>query len=92
MTKCRRGIRAGARSLIAHGPGSSVWRPGDDPVQTEERYFQPSDLSNDNYRPNIAEGASSTRDPHFQPGTRPACSNHLCISGPCASSSVVTLT
>jgi hypothetical protein len=31
-------------------------------------------------------------DPHFQPGTRPACSTHLCISGPSASSSVFTLT
>jgi hypothetical protein len=31
-------------------------------------------------------------DPHFQPGTRPACSIHLCISGPCASSRVFTLT
>ena len=28
----------------------------------------------------------------FQPGTRPACSIHLCISGPCASSMVVSLT
>jgi hypothetical protein len=28
---------------------------------------------------------------HFQPGTRPACSIHLCISGPCASSRVVSL-
>jgi hypothetical protein len=31
-------------------------------------------------------------DSHFQPGTRPACSTHLCISGPCASSRVLTLT
>src|SRR6266540_3128966 len=31
-------------------------------------------------------------DPHFQPATRPACSIHLCISGPCASSRVFTLT
>ena len=31
-------------------------------------------------------------DPHFQPGTDPACSIHLCISGPCASSRVFTLT
>src|ERR687891_970405 len=31
-------------------------------------------------------------DPHFQPGTRPACSIHLCISGPFASSRVFTLT
>jgi hypothetical protein len=36
--------------------------------------------------------ASSGRDPHFQPRTRPACSIHLCISGPCASSRVFTLT
>lgn len=28
---------------------------------------------------------------HFQPFTRRACSIHLCISGPCASWSVVTL-
>jgi hypothetical protein len=31
-------------------------------------------------------------DLHFQPGTRPACSIHVCISGPCASSRVFTLT
>ena len=31
-------------------------------------------------------------DPHFQPGTRAACAIHLCISGPCASSRVFTLT
>jgi len=31
-------------------------------------------------------------DPHFQPGTRPTCSIHLCISGPCTSSRVFTLT
>src|SRR5262249_49475925 len=30
--------------------------------------------------------------PHFQPCTRPACSIHSSISGPCASSSVLTLT
>ena len=30
--------------------------------------------------------------PHFQPGTRLACSIHLCISGPCASSRVFSLT
>ena len=30
--------------------------------------------------------------PHFQPGTRPACSIHFCMSGPCVSSSVLTLT
>ena len=35
---------------------------------------------------------SGGREPHFQPGTRPACSIHLCISGPCASSRVVSLT
>jgi hypothetical protein len=29
---------------------------------------------------------------HFQPGTRPACSIHSCISGPSASSRVFTLT
>jgi hypothetical protein len=29
-------------------------------------------------------------DPHFQPGTRAACSIHLCISGPCASPCVVS--
>jgi hypothetical protein len=29
---------------------------------------------------------------HFQPGTRPACSIHFCISGPCVSSRVATLT
>jgi hypothetical protein len=34
------------------GPRPSAWRPADDPVRIEERYFQSSDLSNDNYRPN----------------------------------------
>jgi hypothetical protein len=29
---------------------------------------------------------------HFQPGTRPACSIHLRISGPCSSSRDFTLT
>jgi hypothetical protein len=31
-------------------------------------------------------------DPHFQPGTRPACLTHPCISGIFASSRVFTLT
>jgi hypothetical protein len=29
-----------------------VWRPADGPVPIEERYLQPSDLSNDSYRRN----------------------------------------
>ncbi len=40
----------------------------------------------------LGRGVSSARGPYFQPGTRPACSIHLCISGPCASSMVVSLT
>ena len=39
-----------------------------------------------------ARPQSRLLDPHFQPGTRPACSIHLCISGPCASSRVFTFT
>jgi len=34
------------------GRRPSVWRPADEPDWTEERYFLPSDLSYDNYRPN----------------------------------------
>jgi hypothetical protein len=46
------------------------------------------------WRPSVGTSRSSRLrlvDPHFQPGTRPACSIHLCISGPCASSRVVSL-
>jgi hypothetical protein len=32
-----------------HGPRPSVWRPVDEPVFFEEKYLQPSDVSNDPY-------------------------------------------
>ncbi|HET6712338.1 MAG TPA: helix-turn-helix transcriptional regulator [Actinomycetota bacterium] len=42
--------------------------------------------------PFTAASPGSAERSYFQPGTRPACSIHLCISGPCASSRVVSLT
>jgi hypothetical protein len=60
---------------------------------------QPNSRQDPNSRTVIAVAARCSAevplrlvDPHFQPGTRPACSIHLCISCPCASSRVFSLT
>ena len=47
-------------------------------------------LTGGNYR--VTRAGSQRPRAHFQPGTRPACSIHSCISGSCACSRVVSLT
>ena len=91
-TRAQGDLNAGGSATSSRRRSASSWSMTSGCGTTSAGRCSAAEGTSGRHASGLGRGVSSARGPHFQPGTRPACSIHSCISGPCASSRVFTLT